>query len=459
MGIASAFALPTPAPKKTMKPIALHPANPHYFLFRGQPAVLITSGEHYGAVLNLEFDYIPYLDELKAKGLNLTRTFSGTYREVPGNFGIQGNTLAPAPQRFICPWARSDTPGYAQGGNKFDLTRWDDAYFARLKDFVREAGARGIVVELVLFCPLYEDSMWNASPMKASNNVNGIGDVPRNEVLTLKHPTLVAVQDAVTHKIVSELKEFDNLYYEICNEPYIGGVTLEWQQHIAATIVAAEKDFPAQHLIAQNIANGSAKIDQPNPHVSIFNFHYAFPPDAVRQNYGLNTVIAFDESGFRGSGDKEYRTEAWEFIIAGGAVYDNLDYSFTVDKENGTAAVKAPGGGGPNLRQQLKILKEFIHSFDFLKMQPDQVAIRSKLDGASARALAEPGRAYAIYLRGGQQTEVSLELPAGSYKAEWINTKTGQTEKSEEFRHEGGSRSLSVPPYAEDIALRIKKKS
>ena len=37
-------------------PISLHPDNPHYFLFRGRPAVLIGSTEHYGAVLNLDFD-------------------------------------------------------------------------------------------------------------------------------------------------------------------------------------------------------------------------------------------------------------------------------------------------------------------------------------------------------------------------------------------------------------------
>jgi len=34
------------------KPIGLHPENPHYFLWRGKATVLITSGEHYGAVLN-----------------------------------------------------------------------------------------------------------------------------------------------------------------------------------------------------------------------------------------------------------------------------------------------------------------------------------------------------------------------------------------------------------------------
>ena len=80
--------------------LALHPDNPHYFLWRGEPTVLVTSGEHYGAVMNLDFDYIRYLDELKACGLNLTRSFSGTYREVAGSFRITGNTLAPAADRY-----------------------------------------------------------------------------------------------------------------------------------------------------------------------------------------------------------------------------------------------------------------------------------------------------------------------------------------------------------------------
>ena len=32
-------------------PIQLNPRNPHYFLFRGKTITLVTSGEHYGAVL------------------------------------------------------------------------------------------------------------------------------------------------------------------------------------------------------------------------------------------------------------------------------------------------------------------------------------------------------------------------------------------------------------------------
>src|SRR5256885_15765451 len=158
-------------------PLALHPKNPHYFLFRGKPTALITSGEHYGAVLNLDFDYAKYLDTLAKDGLNLMRTFSGAYVEPHGAFNIASNTLAPGAGRFICPWARSDTPGYANGGNKFDLTKWDENYFKRLKDFVAQASKLGIVVEMNLFCPMYDESQWRLSPQNAINNANGIGEV------------------------------------------------------------------------------------------------------------------------------------------------------------------------------------------------------------------------------------------------------------------------------------------
>src|SRR6266545_7118815 len=77
-------------------PIALHPDNPHYFLWRGKPTVIITSGEHYGALLNLDFDFRKYLDTLARDQLNGTRTWSGAYAETGGNFNIANNTLNPA---------------------------------------------------------------------------------------------------------------------------------------------------------------------------------------------------------------------------------------------------------------------------------------------------------------------------------------------------------------------------
>src|SRR4051794_35126753 len=85
------------------QPLRPHPDTPRYFLFHGKPTVLVTSGEHYGAVLNRDFDFLRYLDTLRADRLNLTRIFSGTYREVPGDFAIASNNLAPAPGAYLAP--------------------------------------------------------------------------------------------------------------------------------------------------------------------------------------------------------------------------------------------------------------------------------------------------------------------------------------------------------------------
>lgn len=443
------------------KALSLHPTNSHYFQFRGKPTILITSAEHYGAVLNREFDMTKYLNELQRHDLNLTRTFTGVYCEDSKAFGITRNTLAPDKGQLICPWKRSDRPGYAGGGNKFDLNKWDEKYFERLKEFVKLADQRGIVVELVLFCPFYRDSMWQLSPMNAVNNVNGIGKLARTAVYNRKkNGDLQAVQEKVVKKLVTELNAFENLYFEVCNEPYFGGVTDDWQNRIIDVIVATEKSLPNKHLISLNIANGSKKVTDPHPAVSIFNFHYANPPTAVKENYALNKVIGDNETGFKGTGDTHYRMEAWEFLLAGGGLYNNLDYSFAVGFEDGTFRypAKSPGGGNAGFRQQMHILKKFLEGFDFVRMSPDETLIQGGLAKKSrARVLSEKGQQYAIYFYGGPNAQPVLNLPAGTYLADWLSPVSGKVLRSEQITANGRAVRLTSPNFDPDIALRLSR--
>lgn len=448
-----------------IKPIALHPDNPHYFLWRGKPTVLITSAEHYGAVLNLDFDYATYLKELEARKLNNTRTFTGSYVEPTGAFNITSNTLAPLRNRFISPWARSSEPGYPNGGNKFDLTKWDEKYFARLKDFVKQASNRGVIVEMNLFCPFYEESQWKLSPQNAANNVNGVGNVARTNVYTLdKNGGLLAVQEALTRKIVAELNGFDNVYYELCNEPYFGGVTMEWQHRIADVIVDTEKSLPNTHLISQNIANGSKKIEKPHPAISIFNFHYASPPKGVAENYTLNKVIGDNETGFKGTNDTHYRMEAWEFILNGGALYNNLDYSFVAGHERGDFVYPKtqPGGGNPQFRRQMTVLRDFINSFDFIRMKPDREFIKSgQPEKMHTYALSENGKQYAAYFfdpsnAAPQTMSLTLMLPAGNYRLEWLDPISGKTTQRERVRLAEAT-AIRSPEFRREAALSIRR--
>ena len=454
-------------------PIAVHPENPRYFLFRGQPTVLVTSAEHYGAVLNADFDYLPYLDELQARGLNLTRTFAGPYREETGISQLPDNSLAPRrPASYVAPWARTSEGGAADGGAKFDLAAWDPAYFERLKAFVAEAGRRGIVVELTFFSAMYFDHRWRLSPLHAGNNVNGVGHVAYTEAHTLAEPALVEVHEKLVAKVAQELRGADNLYYEIINEPYAkpgpaGGLafdtlatpaSLQWQDRMIDALVAAEAPFEHKHLIAQNLSGEAVEVPEPNPHVSVLNFHYG-SSESARLNARWRRPVVLDETGGLGTADAPYRRQAWAFILAGGGGFNHLDLTFTTDREDGTYHPLPPdalGGGGPSLRAQLGILKDFIHGFDVVAMAPDHAVVRGGVpEGAQTYVLSQPGHAYAIYLDGGSRATLTLELPPGAYRAEWVDTKTGAVARADSVA--GGTGTLASPPYVDDIALRLRR--
>ena len=197
-------------------PVQVDQTNPHYYSFRGKPTLLITSAEHYGAMINKDFDYVAYFDRLHSYGLNYTRIYPGAMFEPMGKF-MTGNTLGPRPRSLIVPWARSDKPGYLMGGNLFDLDRWNPEYFARLKDFVSKAAERGVIVEICFFNSQYSDT-WPLSPLFHENNIQGVGDCDWRDAQTLRHDDLVRREDDYVRKIAQEVNGFDNVILEICDE-------------------------------------------------------------------------------------------------------------------------------------------------------------------------------------------------------------------------------------------------
>jgi hypothetical protein len=466
------------------QPISLHPQNPHYFLFKGKPTILITSAEHYGAVLNADFDYKKYLQTLRDEGMNYTRIFVGSYAEVPESFGIQNNSLAPAVGSFIAPWKRVDEPGLFKGEKKFDLNEWNPAFFERLNDFISLADKLGIVVEVTFFCSTYQDFIWERNPFNPGNNINNIPmNLERQKSNTIANGILTVFQQKLVQKLVKELNGFDNIFYEIQNEPWSDDpqkvmrllktldpepekgswykwaemawpASLEWQKLMAKTVVETEAQLPKKHIIAQNYTNFMHSLDVVDPNISILNFHYAWP-EAVWLNYGWNRPVSFDESGFAGSSDSTYLRQAWQFIMAGGAVFNNLDYSFYVGKEDGIGTNKAPGGGSSMLRKQLAFLKGFIESLDFVQMKPDFSTV-VHAPGMQVQAISQPGFQYAIAFTGVASKSVKLNLPKGKYTFEFVSPYSGKTLKKGFFtKTKKGFYELKMPGFGEMVALKI----
>ncbi len=474
-------ALVTSAVGQNSEPIGLHPENPHYFLYQGKAVALITSGEHYGAVLNGDFDYHKYLATLTADGMNYTRLFGGSYVELPGkSFTIQRNDLAPAAGRFIAPWKRSDQPGYAGGGNKFDLNEWNPEYFTRLRDFLGEAERHAIVVEITLFSSQYGEMQWNLSPFLRANNLDQTDAIDWKKLNTLENGNILGYQEKYARALVREANRFGNVIFEICNEPwsdrsaladvvnpylftgrdqYPNSVdlpdeaTMAWQARVGEWIRSEEAVLPHRHLIAQDCCNFRYPLREVPAGVSVVNFHYAYA-EAASLNYGLGKALSYDETGFLGRDDAAYARQAWNFMLSGGGVFDSLDYSFSVGHEDGSDNdPNGPGGGSRGLRLRLKILSEFLRALPLVEMKPDFDGV-THAGGIYAHALSST-KEWAIYLDGKGPTEISLRLPAGEYSMTWVNVVTGEASAAEKFHHAGGVSVVKTPEFREGIALRV----
>jgi len=251
-------------------------------------------------------------------------------------------------------------------------------------------------------------------------------------------------------KIVRELNSYDNIFFEIQNEPWsdnpnlaeikslsdnesfswqqnvelANNISLEWQRKIASFITDEEQSLPNRHLIAQNMCNFGTRIDGEFPGISIYNFHYAHPI-ASYGNMQHQVAMALDETGFMPHNDFTYRRQAWKFMMAGGALYNNLDYSFIAGKEDGTQPIddRTPGWGGPGLRRQFKILKDFMDALDFIRMKPNPALISGTTH--EIMVLARDEHQYALYLDDYRIDHFILNVAPGNYKIEFLDPVSG----------------------------------
>ncbi len=467
----------------------VHPQNHRCFLYKGKPMKILTSAEHYGAVMNSEFNYEIYLKEMQRTGQNQTRVFT-FYRELWG-YDVR-NTLACSkekPQATVMPWKRAVGKGKGPDGlDKFDLNRWNPAYFARLKDYVAKCGKYGVICEIVLFCNPYNDRQYNWFPCSKMSNVNGVGKdlSERREFLTLEAPSIVKFQERFVRKIVTELNKFDNVYYEICNEPYGRTFPKEWKKkgdswhaHLARFIRQIEKDLPKQHLVAVNVPDSDALIKNPNIH--ILNHHY---PPAVRtwqfmrqRDHYLKSLV-FDENftGIVGSDSQRKReryvinrAEGWLTILSGCAGFSNLDWTFTAANETGSGKVTLLDGrkiDGRPLRQWLDTFRKLLAQYDITSLVPAVGVFPDRLDGYGYAGMTDKKGKYIIYFVDenlfqvksckARSLAVTLVLPAGKYNVQTFDPKTGKIVKLPTFQSNGNAK-LKVPEFCEDVAVLLER--
>jgi len=481
-------------------PVRLRPENPRYFYYNGKPIVLITATEHYGAVLNRNFDFISYLDEMADKKVNLSRCFL-LFRELEGPPKNPHSPCKPLPGEYIAPFLRTG-PGYATDGYpKFDLQRWNPEFFQRLHAFLDEASRHGIIVELTLFSNNYGDLVWNLNPFNAKNNVNGVGDTIWQEYTTMLHVGMWNLQQRYVRKVVQEVNQYDNIYFEICNEPFgdIGGRAInrevdKWQAAIRNLIREEDTKLPKQHLIFQTPIYRGYHGDQldfllDNKEVSAVNVHCGwvwcrgkmyplgrgFEYDVGLQglhylwtswHHEASKPLVMDEDNVA-SGylcDEAWtihRKRAWTIVFSGGH-YDMIDFSIQVGgQERGTPESRE------KIRSWMKHLSEFIHSLDFVHSRPLRGFPVAKPEGTNAATLAIGRGEWVVYLADSREInefeygsprsgKLVLPLPEGRYEARLYSPEKGEYIEDGIQLFNNGKATLMLKSFTHDIVVHVK---
>lgn len=480
-------------------PIRIHPQNPKYFVFRGKPTFLLTATEHYGSVVNRPFDFDKYLNDVVDKRMTMTRTFL-LFREIASDKN-PASPCKPKAEDYIAPWPRTGPGNALDGQPKFDLEKWNPEYFDRLHRFLKLASERGIVVELTLLSNSYSPEVWALNPLRAENNIQGVGKIEWPEYTSLKAADVVASQLAHVRKIVQETASYDNVYYEICNEPgggWAGHVTPAdvdaWQAEMAKAVREEMPKAGREHLVfgseafsytpvfTQGLdASFAGKVFDvvnvhPLPNTVIGGKPYQlgnFMSKELRltdlRDFGLELSkrakpAVWDEdnaaSMFRDEiGWTIHRKRAWVALLSG-SHYDEIDFSLQIGQETGTPESSA------KLRTWFKILSEFFASVDFIHAEPAPRWVARVPDHVVAATFAVEGKDYVAYLAdtrevtdaaAGQEISGAAEimLPPGAWRVRFFSPTTGNYSGGK--RVEGGAATIALPPFRHDLVIRAER--
>jgi hypothetical protein len=480
--------------------ISLHPENPKYFLFRGKPLALITATEHYGSVVNAAFDFERYLQDAADKRMTLTRLFL-LFREQQSARNPY-SPIKPDTPDFLTPFLRTGPGKALDGERKFDLDKWNPAYFERLHRFLKRASELGIVVEVTLFSNSYGDSVWALHPFHSKNNVNGLKPIEWPEYTTLKSNDLFSRQVSYVRKIIQETSRYDNLYYEICNEPG-GGVANHsspedvdaWQAAIAKEVRQEMLRLNSPHLIFGSQAfTYTPKFFQNTDDsfrmqfLDAINIH-PLPDTAFRgrvfqmgnfmskelklseiRDFCLGTAgqtkpVVMDQDNaaslYRNDvGWTIHRKRAWTALISG-AHYDFIDFSVTVGNDAGTEESRR------KIRTWMRNLSVFMHSFKFIRAKPLQGWIQARPDFVVESVLGIPGKEYVIYLADAREVDdpeagkpiqmnLRMPLPAGRYRAVLYSPLAGVYSPAVRLESTGEA-ELELAAFEQDLVVRVQQ--
>jgi Family of unknown function (DUF6298) len=381
------------------------------------------------------FEYGEYLDRLERENHNFIRMWTielTKWRECDEDVEVA-----------LQPWLRTG-PGTARDGRpRFDLTRFDPAYFGRLRARVRAAGARGIYVSIMLFegWGLLNQGPWRwaSHPFHGPNNTNGVeADLDGNgtgiEFNTLASARVRALQEAYVRKVVDTVYDLNNVLFEIANES--GSYSTAWQYRMIRAIKEHERRkgkrrHPVGMTFQHPHGSNANLYRSPADWISPFgqdNRYLHDPPVAPARKVSISDTD--HHCGLCGDG-----TFPWRNFLRGHNVIHMDDFT--------AAARNQP------VRSAMGQTRRYAQRLDLRRTRP-----RPEL-ASTGYCLASPGSEYLAYAPAGRSFTVDLRGPARSYAVEWFDP--GRDRTSRAGTVQGGSKLSFTPPFAGPAVLYLRR--
>jgi hypothetical protein len=380
------------------------------------------------------FDFEKQLEWLAAFPHNFIRLWAWELT----NWDTRGNRERKAKSHIVYPhpWARTG-PGKALDGKpKFDLTQYDALYFARLRDRVAAAQAKGVYTAVMLFEGWgiqFSPEAYRFHPFHPDNNVNGVrgdlnGDGKGLEIHEGRSPRITAMQKAYVRKVIDTVNGFDNVLYEISNENH--PASTQWQYDMIRFIKDVEKTKPKQHPVGMTFQHRGGKnktlFDSPADWISP-NREGGYR-DAPPVGSGAKVIITDTDHLWGIGGNADW---VWKSFLQG------LNPIF-MDPVDGRVLSH---GFGPSksqpIREAMGRVLTWSRKVDLAQMTP-----QPKLS-SSGYCLANPGVEYLVYVPKGRTWNQTL--PQGTYEGVCCRTGTGETADLTPLAHKGGPARLRLP--------------
>jgi CubicO group peptidase (beta-lactamase class C family) len=431
-----------------MGPLAVHPQNPRYFQNTATGEAVYLTGSHTWANLvdigpsdpPPPFDFEKYVEWMAKLNHNFMRMWTWELVSWDTTANNEHKLHTSAPQ----PYARTG-PGTALDGKpKFDLTRFDPAYFDRLARRIAAARAHGIYVSVMLFEGWglqFSPGAWEGHPFHPKNNVNGIdGDANKDgkgvEIHELGNQAVTAIQEAYARKVIDTVNGFDNVLYEISNENHPPSTS--WQYHMIRFIKDYERTKPSQHPVGMTFqykdGSNQALFDSPADWISP-NSEGGYrddPPPADGRKVVLN-----DTDHLWGIGGN--LAWVWKSFTRG---YNPI----FMDPYDGDVLGARFDPKWDPIRRSMGYTLRYARRMNLAEMRPTPDIASTKY------CLASPGKQYLVY-KPGAGDSVTVKLEPGAYAYEWFDPAAGRTVNNGTQTAAGGEPQFSCPIKGDAVLL------